>query len=392
MTIEEIKTVCYVGAGTMGCFNALVAAVSGYDAVMHDLSDEQLEQVQKTQAEIGAFLVASGYCSEPDLRAGIQRVSCEGDLAAATSKADLVSESVIEELGVKREVHARLDRLCPERTILTTNTSGLLVSDIEDAVRRGDRFAALHSHLGSPLIDIVAGPRTSSATIDILTRYASSLNAAPLVLHKENRGYVLNAMLGPVLTMALMLVIEGGVSKEAVDAAWMKHRHAPMGPFGMMDLFGLNVVYDGWQHREADPVVDTLKPRVLAGLQPYIDRGDLGMKTGKGFYEYPNPAYERPDFSELHGDDDAPDFAMSAVLLGNAIILACNDVADPAEIDYAWTVGMSLETGPFALLDEMGITAARQLIAASGDFFSAEESRMIEHFLGQREGDDRVSL
>ena len=267
MTIEEIRKVCYVGAGTMGCANSLVAAVSGYDVVLYDLSSESLGQVSEKQHEMGAFLVGAGYCSAEELEAGAARISCVEDLQEAVAGADLVSESVIENLGVKRAVHEELDRLCPAKTILTTNTSGLLVSDIEDVVERGDRFAALHSHYGSPLIDIVRGPRTSDAIIDILERYVTSLNCVPLVLHKENRGYVLNAMLGPVLTIALLLVVEGIASKEQVDAAWMKHRRAPMGPFGMMDLFGLNVVYDGWQHRESDPRVDGLKPRVTALLE-----------------------------------------------------------------------------------------------------------------------------
>jgi 3-hydroxybutyryl-CoA dehydrogenase len=384
-TIEEIQKICYVGAGTMGCANSLVAAVSGYDVVIYDVSSESLAQVTDKHREMGTFLVGSGYCSAEELEASAARISCVQDLQLAVADADLVSESVIEDLGVKRDVFDELDKLCPPKTILTTNTSGFLVSDIEDVVEHGDRFAALHSHYGSPLIDIVRGPRTSDATIDILERYVTSLKCVPLVLHRENRGYVLNAMLGPVLTVALILVVEGIASKEQVDAAWMKHRRAPMGPFGMMDLFGLNVVYDGWQHREPDPRVDSLKPKVTALLESYLDRGEFGTKSGKGFYSYPNPPFEEPGFLDIEDGSSIPHYAMTTTLISNGILLASNDIASPEEVDRAWTVGMTLDMGPFAILEQMGPAAYLQLLASDANTLAPAETKVVENYLEQRE-------
>jgi 3-hydroxybutyryl-CoA dehydrogenase len=386
MTIKEIETVCFVGAGTMGCANSLVAAVSGYNAVLYDIAEESLGRVVATHAEMGAYLVGTGYCSADDLVAAAARVTCVGDLAEATSNADLVSESVIEELSVKRKVHGELDRLCPAKTILTTNTSSMLVSDIEDVVKRGDRFAALHSHLGSPLVDIVGGPRTSAKTIDILTRYVLSNKGVPLVLKKESRGYILNALIGPVVTAALLLVIEGVASKEDVDRAWMLRHRAPMGPFGMMDLFGLNVVYDGWQHRPSDPVTDLVRPKITEFLGGYVQCGALGQKSGNGFYDYPNPAFEQPGFLEDTSKTALPNDALNAALLRNAVMLAATEVAEPAEIDRAWTVGMSLDTGPFAMLDEMGVDAFFELLDSQTGFMQPADLDMAEKFLRQREG------
>jgi 3-hydroxyacyl-CoA dehydrogenase len=335
---------------------------------------------------MGSFLVASGYCSAEELEASAARITCTENLHVAVDNADLVSESVIEDLRVKREVHAELDRLCPADTILTTNTSGFLVSDIEDVVEHGDRFAALHSHYGSPLIDIVRGPRTSPETIDVLERYVTSLNCVPLVLHRENRGYVLNALLGPVLTIALILLVNGIADKEKIDAAWMKYRRAPMGPFGMMDLFGLNVVYDGWQHRESDPRIAELKPMVDALLGSFLERGELGVKTGKGFYKYPDPAFEQPAFVNAQEDISVPHYAMTVTLVGNAILLASNDIASPEEIDRAWTVGMTLDTGPFALLEEMGAVAFLQLLGSDANTFLPADTEIIEQYLAQSTG------
>ncbi|MDH3491596.1 MAG: 3-hydroxyacyl-CoA dehydrogenase NAD-binding domain-containing protein [Gammaproteobacteria bacterium] len=391
MTIKEVNTVCFVGAGTMGCANSLVAAVSGYKAVIYDVAKESLEKVAQIHAEMGAYLVGSGYCTAEELAASAARITCEDDLTVATADADLVSESVVEELSVKRKVHRELDKVCPAKTILTTNTSALLVSDIEDVVERGDRFAALHSHLGSPLIDIVGGPRTSATTIDVLMRYVLSLNSMPLLLHKENRGYVLNALIGPVVSTAMMLVIEGTASTEDVDRAWMKYRRAPMGPFGMMDLFGLNVVYDGWQYRAPDQVADAVRQKILAFLEPYIGRGELGSKTRQGFYSYPNPAYEQPGFLDASTDVSIPNCAMTTALISNAILLASNDIADPDEIDRAWTVGMNLDTGPFGMLDEMGVDAFLRLLSSPVSSMSPEDVVLIEQYLAQVEDGARVN-
>ena len=390
MTIKEISKVCYVGAGTMGCANSLVAAISGYDVVLYDLSSESLLQVADKHLEMGVYLVGSGYCSAEELEASAARIICEPNLQDAVAGADLISESVIEDLAIKREVHSELDKLCPQKAILTTNTSGFLVSDIEDAVERGDRFAALHSHYGSPLIDIVRGPRTSDAIIDILERYVISMNCVPLVLHKENRGYVLNALLGPVLTVALILVVEGNASRQQVDAAWMKHRGAPMGPFGMMDLFGLNVVYDGWQHRETDPLVSAVEPKVSALLKSYLDRGEYGAKSGKGFYRYPSPEFEQSGFVDIAGVSPIPHLAMTESLIGNAILLASNDIASSAEIDRAWSVGMTLDKGPFAILDEIGVDGFRQLLLGELNTLSPEESKTVLDYLQQYKVSERA--
>jgi len=355
MPIKQIKNVSFIGAGTMGCVNSLVAAVSGYNVVLYDVAADNLNQVPQRHQEIAAFMVDSGYCTPEAVSEAKKRIILSPDLINATADADLVSESVFERLDLKRKVHRELDDLCPPRTILTTNTSALLVSDIEDAVQRGDRFAALHSHLGSLLIDIVGGPRTKPDTIDILKRYVLSLGGTPLILKKEHPGYILNAMIGPLVTMAMILVIAEQASMEEVDRAWMMYRKAPMGPFGMMDLFGLNVVYDGWQQPKSDPNIEKLKPIIIPFLTPYIEKGELGMKTGKGFYAYPDPTYQQSNFLEEKTDISAPYHALIAALIQSAVLIAMNDVAEPKDIDRAWMAATFLDIGPFGILDQIGI-------------------------------------
>lgn len=355
MSISEIRTVCFVGAGTMGCYNALAAAVSGYDVVLYDANAESLERIPKVQKELSAMLVGGGYCTEADILQALTRTRVSTDLVDATQAADLVSESVFEDKQLKREVHAALDKCCPERTILTSNSSGLLVSDIEDVVARGDRFAALHSHLGSSLIDIVPGPRTSPKTLDILKRYVLSTKGEPLVLLKENPGYLLNAMLGPLIGTSLALWTRGDYSRDQIDGAWMYSQGALMGPLGMIDFFGIPLVRDTWHHRDKHDALQRFREDILASLESFINDGKLGMKSGSGFYHYPDPSYQQDGFAaNVH--DASVSRLLHTVLIAHAVVLAADEIALPAEIDKAWRIGMHLAIGPFQRLSDLSST------------------------------------
>lgn len=357
MKISEINTVCFIGAGTMGCVNAVTAGLAGYKVVLYDVSRSCLESAPNRLKELADYIVQQGLCPQAIIDHVMNEIELTTDLVSAIGEADLVSESVYENLQLKREVHAQLDKLCPGRTILTTNTSTLLVSDIEDVVSdsRGAIFAALHSHMGSPLIDIVGGPRTTKDTIDVLHRYVLSLNGEPLVLKKESPGYVLNAMLGSVLATAMLMHHGGMATKENVDRAWINQMDVAIGPFGLMDLFGLNVIFDSWQHPKPTSEYSTNKPKIMALMMPYIERGELGVKSGKGFYDYPNPAYELPGFGVADGGNLERNFALlSSALINGAVLLAANGVATPDAIERAWKVSMGTEHGPFEILQRLG--------------------------------------
>lgn len=385
MPIAEINTVCFVGAGTMGCYNSIVAAVSGYEVVLYDVSGEILEQAPQRHAELAAQLVAHGYCSADAIPAALARVALITELGQAVAHADLVSESIFERIDIKRATHLALDEACPERTILTTNSSALLVSDIEDVVSRGDRFAALHSHLGSPLVDIVGGPRTSAGTIDILQRYVKSTGGVPLVLKKEYPGYVLNAMLGPVLSSAMQLSIEGVASIDDIDRSWMISREAAAGPFGLMDLFGLNLIYDSWQYRGEEPTIAELRTNIIALLKPRVERGELGVKSGKGFYQYPDARYQQQDFLKSGAVMPAVYNALTAALIGNALVVAANDVLDRADIDRAWMTGMSQPIGPFGILEQLGFTEFEKILVDQvvAGYFNPAKGQIASDYLRQ---------
>lgn len=301
MPIGEVKKVCVVGAGTMGCRISLQCAIRGYETTIYDVSEEAVQRAPARQKEMAERIVSLGGLRQEEVDSGLTRITFTTDPEKAAEKADLLSESVFEVTELKREVHAQFDKLCPPQTILTTNTSSLLVSDIEDAVSRGDKFAAMHFHGIGSLVDIMRGPRTSDETVDILKRFARSLGEVPMVMKKEKGGYLHNTMLGGLLGAAWELVIGGYASPQDVDRAYMLVTRNPIGPFGMMDAIGLNVIADAGSATRSQ--VEEFPPEQRGEfIRPYIERGELGIKTGKGFYTYPNPAYQQPEFLTGKGD------------------------------------------------------------------------------------------
>ena len=370
----------------MGCANAITAGLAGYKVIIFDINTISLDSVPFRLQEIGDFLLMQGLVLQSDLENVISKIKTTNDLVVATSNADLVSESVFENLDVKREVHKELDGLCLPHTIITTNTSSFLVSEIEDVVsnERGRLFAALHSHLGAVLVDIVSGPRTLQGTIDILERYVLSLNAVPLILKKETPGYVLNAMLGPVLATSMLLCQSGNATVTEIDRAWMSQQVVKIGPFGLIDLFGLNVVYESWQNPRPLSDYEINKAKIITLLKSYIESDDLGAKKGKGFYRYPNPDYAQPDF--LFVKDDLKELNYSllrSAFINAAIMLAINEVASQDIIDYAWKVSMQTPKGPFELLNKLGGETYLKLLneQISQGWFNNETTPMVKTYI-----------
>jgi len=385
-TIEEIQTVCFVGAGTMGCSNALVAAVSGYNVELYDISGETLKQVPQRFKEIGSFLVGAGYCTTSALMASFARISVGADLEKATANADLVSESVPEDLEIKREVHQKLDEVCPEKTILTTNTSSLLVSEIENVVGRGDRFAALHSYLASRLMDVVAGPRTSADIIDVLCRYVESLGLVPVVLKREHPGYVMNTLLESVFTTANILAASGIASREEIDRAYMTYLETPMGPFSIMDMIGLDFLYGQLRKMKRKVSPGNFAAKIASYFQPLVEAGSLGRKSGQGFYSYPAPAYQEADFLSREEPNPVIYRAIASAMIRRAVLLAHEGIADPEEIDRTWMIGNGHAIGPFGMLEKMGIDTFLAESSKSGkeiSLISEEEQELVEAYVKQ---------
>jgi 3-hydroxybutyryl-CoA dehydrogenase len=300
-----IDTVCIVGAGFMGAQIGLQCAVHGYRVWLVDTSEEALVQAARVHGLELERRVEKGRITALDKAGILDSIGLTTDLAEGVSAADLVIEAIPERLEVKREVFRRLDDLCPARTILATNSSSIRVSRIEDATRRPDKVLNLHFYgpvWERPMVDIQRGTQTSDATFEQGRAFVHSIGCTPLLVQRESTGFVFNRVWRAVKRECLHLVDDGVASFEDVDRAWMIFNGAPLGPFGLMDMIGLDVIRDIEQvyYGESGEERDA-PPRLLLEK---IERGELGVKTGKGFYEYPNPAFEDPSW--LQGRADGP--------------------------------------------------------------------------------------
>ena len=362
MSIDEVKEVCFVGAGTMGCYNSLITALAGYKVTLYDVSAEALEQSPDRQRFWGPILSEINICTPEELETAVSRITRTTDPVEAARNADFLSESVFEQLELKRKTHAQFDKLLPPHAVMTTNTSTLLLSDIESAVDRGDKFAAMHFHQPSPLVDIVAGPRTSPETIDIVKRFVTSQGQVYVVLKKEREGYLHNAMFAGLLGTGMMLSVLMGVDFREVDRAWILNQKTQRGPFGMMDAVGLNVVFDVFDEmsKKEDGPGPEITEALRAYLQPYIDKGNLGMKTGQGFYSHPDAEFLQPEFLEGKTENEDLSKPMINGLLATALTLVAEGYADMVDVDRSWMITHSPECGPFGVIDQVGLDVVKQ--------------------------------
>ena len=384
MPIEEIKKVLYVGAGTMGSYNSLISALAGYEVVLYDSNQDALEASIEKQKVWIPRLVELNQTDEKTIEAAIETIFRTTDLVEATRDADLLSESVFEQPELKREVHAELEGLLPSQTIMTTNTSTLLVSDIENAVQRGDKFAAMHYHQGTLLVDLVGGPRTSDRTMDILKRFTLSQGQIFVEMKKERSGYIHNALFGGLLGSGMFLAVLGMATVEDIDRTWMISQDSEAGPFGMLDLVGLNVVRDASRaslDREGGD--EGMVAQVMGLIEPMIERGDLGMKTGKGFYSYPDPAFSQPEFTA--GYEPIPELgqAMVYAVFSQALQLVQEEFATVEDVDRCWMLTHNPQWGPFGMIDREGLKTVKERIEERGRMFEifAEPARKIAEFL-----------
>ena len=292
----KIKNVAVVGLGVLGAQIALQAAASGYRVTGFDPLPKALDVFMAGLAERKANLPEKPVNVKVwfDLDPGVCQT---GDLAGAVSGADLVIEAVPEDLDLKLKVWSQMDAAAPEGAILATNSSSLPVSRLEGAVSRPQNCLNLHFYqmiLGRNMADLMGGSQTSPQVMQAGEDFLASLGLVPLKVKKESLGFCFNRVWRAVKKETLHMWAEGYVDHRDVDRAWMIFNNAARGPFGLMDAVGLDVVRDIEliYHAESQDPRD-YPPKALEDM---IQAGTLGVKTGQGFYSYPDPEYARPDF------------------------------------------------------------------------------------------------
>lgn len=289
MKVESIKNICNLGTGTMGFGTTVMFAMAGYDVKMYGRSDKSIARgFDGVKAALATYR-ENGFVKEPDIPAIIGRIKGVTTLEAAAADADFVIESIAEELPVKQEVFAKLDKICQAHTIFATNTSGLSPTKIAEAIDRKDKFVVAHfwnpPHI-VPLVEVVPGKNTAQETVDITWQLMEKIGKKPVALNREALGFIGNRLQLALLREALYIVESGIASKEAVDTT-MKYslgrRLSTTGPLESTDLGGLDIFYNISSYLLEDLCNDT---KISPMLKAAVDGGKLGAKTGEGFYTW----------------------------------------------------------------------------------------------------------
>ena len=295
LELKDINKVLILGAGTLGLRVALQSALSGFETTIYDINEKAFESAIKIQEGILKMLIKNNKLTEADAEAAKARLTFTIDAESAADDADFLNESVTENLDLKRKVWAQFGELCPEKTLFTSNTSYLLPSQIAEATGRAERFCNFHFHdvFYANVVDIMPHATTEEWIKDFLFEMGKRLNQTPVFVKKENPGYIFNFMLMALIGAAGALKTMDVGSIEDIDRSWMGNFKMDMGPFGVLDTVGLDTA---WHITSAQS--DKRSQAFAALLKTYIDQGKLGVKTGEGFYSYPNPNYKEEGFLE----------------------------------------------------------------------------------------------
>lgn len=297
MHIDDIRRILAIGAGTMGHQIGLLCALHGYEVVVYDVKKALLDVAAKRIDALADVLIHKKRLRPEEKAVVIGRIGFCDDPAEAAREVDLVTESVPEDPVLKAAVFRQFHALCPERTIFTTNTSMLIPSLIAAETGRPEKFLAFHFHdiIQTDVVDIMPHPGTAPDVVALVNAFAQRLDQVVVFLRKENFGYVFNAMLSDLMKSALTLASKGVAEHEDVDRAWMGVMDTRVGPFGIMDSIGLDTVW-----KIVDYGAQTTGEKGLiknaALLKKFVDAGKLGVKSGEGFYRYPDPKYRQPEF------------------------------------------------------------------------------------------------
>jgi 3-hydroxybutyryl-CoA dehydrogenase len=281
----SIKRVGIVGSGTMGSGIAEVACKNGYEVVLRSRSQGGADKMVNGLEKSLTKQVDKGRLAADEKDAALARVRGVSDLDELAD-CDLVVESVVEDLAVKKELFATLDKLCADHAILATNTSTLPVVDMAVATSRPGQVVGIHFFNPAPmmgLVEVVRAITSTDETVEAALAFAKSCGKDPIEV-RDVAGFVVNALLFPYLNSAVRLLERGVASQEDIDSAMKAGANMPMGPFALIDLVGIDVtvsILDALHKENPDPFLQPAQH-----LRRMLSAGRLGRKSGQGFYDY----------------------------------------------------------------------------------------------------------
>ena len=299
---KPFKKVAVVGTGILGTQIAMLAANVGYKVKVYDPREGAFDLAfNNRKAELKGKKITPFIPWErwERIRKAVVQVT---DLGEAVKDADFVIEAAPENIELKNKVFKELGRLTPKGAILATNSSSIPVSKMEKSSGRPERCLNVHFYFplqGTNMVDIMGGTKTLPAVMKKGREWIISIGCIPLTVNKEILGFCFNRVWRAIKREVLYMWGNGFVDFRDSDRGWMVFTRMKEGPFGLMDKVGLDVIYDiemVYYNESKDP-----KDKPPAALLKMVKAGKLGVKSGKGFYSYPNPEFLRKDFLKPKG-------------------------------------------------------------------------------------------
>ncbi|MFC7364169.1 MULTISPECIES: 3-hydroxyacyl-CoA dehydrogenase [Bhargavaea] len=287
-----VNTIMVVGSGTMGSGIAYVAAVGGYNVIVNDINKEALDRAEDKINSSFETGIKRGKISTEDAEKAKSSIQYITDLKSGAARADFVIEAVPEIISIKKETFEKLDQYTNPEAILATNTSTMSPTEIGSFTKRPDKVIAMHFFNPVPkmkLIEVIKGLETSKETTTIVKEVAEKMGKETVFVN-EYPGFVTSRISALVGNEAFNMLMEGVGTAEEIDKAIELGLNYPMGPFKLGDLVGLDVRLRNLQYLH-ETLGETYRPSPL--LVKYVKAGRLGVKTGKGVYDYEDTEIEK---------------------------------------------------------------------------------------------------
>ncbi len=362
-----------IGAGLMGHGIAQSFAQAGYHVTLIDIKEEFVQAgLGKIKWSLGKLL-EKGRITQSVHDETLQRIKTETDRAKGVKDVDLVVEAVPETLELKHKVFAGLDKETSKGTILATNTSSLPITEIAEVTRRPEMVVGMHFF--SPvqlmnIVEIIKGEKTTDAVAKLIFDLTRKIGKEPVMCNKDVPGFIANGVMMFPLNFVGQLVDTGKFKIEEIDSATHFNLGNRMGVLGLLDFVGIDVAYNVLKF-----MASRIKGmKVAKCIEERVKRGDLGVKTGKGFYEYPTKQWQVPSSwsQELAGKFDGQ--MIVCVAINRAAELVDDNVATPADIDKTLKLGFNLPLGMLEVADSLGIDAVveklKQIASKYDKFYS----------------------
>ena len=372
----EIKKIAVMGAGAMGHGIAQVAAMAGFDVTMRDINEEFVKGgMGKIRWSIGK-LIEKGRISPAEADKTLKRITPLVSLGDAAKEADFVIEAIPEELTLKQQIFKEIDSSAPRHAILATNTSALSITEIAAATSRPEKVIGMHFFNPAQLmrlVEVIMGQKTDQETCNVTIELTRKFGKEPVLCKKDVPGFIANRITIAGTNLIAWMVYRGEYTIEEVDAAAMYKAGMPMGIFPLLDFTGIDIAY------HVIKFMEEREPNFKASplIKEKIEKGEIGVKAGKGFYTYPDKGkWAMPQIPQEKAEKFDP-MTQTYATVNMAAELIRNNIATPEDIDKTLKLGFNMPIGVLELADTLGVdlilSKVKEIEAKYGEFYKPSQ-------------------